>query len=135
LETNEEGDNQWLEQKEQEFSQKENKNPRLKNKQWLQRYVYTDLHEIFFGEFPNLLAEWMEIFVENTGRHRPVAMPKNWTPELVRQVDSVDNRTSHAVEFWLDSILGGYITKFSIDCTQAYSVTERDFFKGHEEDS
>jgi hypothetical protein len=50
---------EWMEQKEQEFSQKENKNPRLKNKKWLQRYVYTNLHEIFFGEFPNLLAKWI----------------------------------------------------------------------------
>jgi hypothetical protein len=62
--------------------------------------VYTELHEVFFGEFPNILAEWLEIFVEKTSRHRPVA-PKNWTPELVRQVEAVDNRTSCTVEFWL----------------------------------
>jgi hypothetical protein len=37
---------------------------------------------------------------------------------------------SYVVDFWMDSILGGYITKFSIDYTQAYSFTERDFFKG-----
>lgn len=60
--------------------------------------MYTDLHEIFFGEFPNVLEEWLEIFVENTGIHRPVA-PNNWTPELVRQVESEDNKTSHAVKF------------------------------------
>jgi hypothetical protein len=56
--------------------------------------------------------------------------PKNWTPELVKRVEAVDNRTSRAVDFWMDSILGGYITEFSIDCTQAYNVAERDFFKG-----
>jgi hypothetical protein len=72
----------------------------------MQMYVYTELHDIFFGEFPNLLVEWLEIFVENIGRHKPIA-PKNWTLELVGQVDSIDNRTSSAIEFWLDSILGG----------------------------
>jgi hypothetical protein len=74
----------------------------------MQRYVYTDLHEIFFDEFQNLLAEWLERFVEKIGRHRPTA-PKNWTPELVGQVDSLDNRTSLTVDFWLDSILVGSI--------------------------
>jgi hypothetical protein len=71
--------------------------------------VYTDLNEIFFDEFPNLLEEWKEIFVENIGRNRHV-VPKNWTPELVGRVNSIDNRTSSAVDFLLDSILGGYIT-------------------------
>jgi hypothetical protein len=105
-----------MEQKEHEFSHKENKNPRLKNKQWLQRYVYIDLHEIVFGNFPNLLAEWLEIFVENTGRHRPIVQ-KKWNPDLVGQVDSIDNKTSREVEFWLDNILGGCIIEFSIDHT------------------
>jgi hypothetical protein len=72
----------------------------------MQRYVYIDLHEIFFGEFPNLLTKWLEIFVENIGRHRPT-VPKNWTHEPVRRVDTVGNKMSRAVEFWLDSILGG----------------------------
>jgi hypothetical protein len=120
---------EWMEQKEQEFAHKENKNPRLKNKQWLQRYVYTNLHEVFFNKFLNILVEWLEIFVENTGRKRLVA-PKNWTPEPVRRVDAAENRTSRIVEFLLDSILGGYVTKFSIDCTHAYIFAERYFFKG-----
>jgi hypothetical protein len=49
---------------------------------------------------------------------------------LVRKLNSVSNKTSRAVDFWLDSILGGYITEFAVDCTQSYSVAERDFFKG-----
>jgi hypothetical protein len=34
------------------------------------------------------------------------------------------------MDFWLDSILGGYITKFAVDCIQSYNIAERDFFKG-----
>jgi hypothetical protein len=45
-------------------------------------------------------------------------------------MNSTSNPTTHVVYFWLDNILGGYITKFSIDCTQSYNVTEREFFKG-----
>jgi hypothetical protein len=42
----------------------------------------------------------------------------------------VSNNISHAIDFWLDRILGGYITKFTVDCTQSYNVAESDFFKG-----
>jgi hypothetical protein len=34
------------------------------------------------------------------------------------------------VDFWMDSVLGGYIIEFDIDSTQSYSSTERALFKG-----
>jgi hypothetical protein len=49
--------------------QRENINSRMSDKQWLQRYVYTELHEIFFGEFLIILVEWLERLVENTRRY------------------------------------------------------------------
>ena len=27
--------------------------------EWLERYLYTDIHEIFFSEFPIVLHEWL----------------------------------------------------------------------------
>jgi hypothetical protein len=61
-------------------------NPQMSDKKWMQRYVYTDLHEIFFGEFPIILTEWLERLVEKTGRFRATTL-RNWTPELVRQLE------------------------------------------------
>jgi hypothetical protein len=49
---------------------------------------------------------------------------------LIQQVNTISNRILRTVDFRLDSVLGGYITEFSIDCTQSYSVVERDLFKG-----
>jgi hypothetical protein len=60
---------EWLEGKEWEFSQKENRNPQMSDKKWMKRYVYIELYEIFFGKFPIILTEWLEILVENTGRY------------------------------------------------------------------
>jgi hypothetical protein len=101
----------------------------MSENKWMQRHVYIDLHEIFFGEFPIILTEWLERLVEKTGRYK-AAMLRNWTPELVRQLNIVSNPTTRAIDFWLDNILGGYISEFAIDCIQPYNVTERDFFKG-----
>jgi hypothetical protein len=42
----------------------------------------------------------------------------------------ISNKVSCAVDFWLNNVLGGFITKIVIDCTQYYSVIEREFFKG-----
>jgi hypothetical protein len=101
----------------------------MSDNKWRQRYVYTELDEIFSGEFLIILTEWLERLVENTGRYRTAKL-RNWTLDLVRHLNYVSNKNSHVVDFWLDSILGGCIIEFLVDCTQSYSVVERDFFKG-----
>jgi hypothetical protein len=60
----------WMERKEREFSRGENRNPQMSDEQWLQRYVFTELHDIFFGEFMIILIEWLERLVENNERYR-----------------------------------------------------------------
>jgi signal recognition particle subunit SEC65 len=49
----------WLKTKELEFVQKDNKNPRVTPHKYLEKYVFTDLHEVFFCDFPHLLQEWI----------------------------------------------------------------------------
>jgi hypothetical protein len=48
---------------------------------------------------------------------------------LIKQVNTVSNQISCIVDFLLDSVLGDYITKFAIECTQSYNDVEREFFK------
>ena len=55
----------WVQSKEREFAEQENKNPRLSIEEWLQRYIFTDLHEIFFATFPIELHEWISRLAEN----------------------------------------------------------------------
>jgi hypothetical protein len=78
--------------------------------------VFTDLHEIFFGEFLIILTECLESLVDNVGRYRAEA-PRNWTLELIRQLNTVSTKVSCVVDFWLNSLLGGYITEFVINFT------------------
>lgn len=42
---------EWLKKKVLEFATKENKIPNYDTKRWLQKYIYSDLHEIFFVDF------------------------------------------------------------------------------------
>ena len=49
---------------------------------------------------------------------------------MVREVTSVSNTISRAVDFLVDSILQGYITKFVVEAITSYSEDERNFFQG-----
>jgi hypothetical protein len=45
-------------------------------------------------------------------RSRP---PMVWTSTLIKKVKRVDHAMSRAVDYWFDSTIGGYITKFFVD--------------------
>jgi hypothetical protein len=49
----------WLRTKEIEFFQKDNRNPRVTPCKYLEKYVFIDLHEVFFCDFPHLLQQWI----------------------------------------------------------------------------
>jgi hypothetical protein len=49
----------WLRTKELEFAQKDNRNPRVTHRKYLEKYMFIDLHEVFFYDFPHLLQEWI----------------------------------------------------------------------------
>ena len=42
----------------------------------------------------------------------------------------VSNPISRAVDFWIDSILEGYVTEFVVEAITSYSKVERNFFQG-----
>ena len=49
----------WFEAKIKEFAEKENRKPNRNTKAWLQKYIYTDIHEIVFATFPLELHSWL----------------------------------------------------------------------------
>jgi hypothetical protein len=55
----------WLRTKELKFSQKENRNPKYTPHKYLDIYVFSELHEVFFSEFPHLLQESLLRLKEN----------------------------------------------------------------------
>ena len=56
--------------------------------------------------------------------------PKEWNPQLIQRLKSVSNPVSRAVDFWVGSILQGYITEFVVDTITSYGEAERENFQG-----
>jgi hypothetical protein len=69
----------WIEDQERDFAEAQNKNPKLSTEDWLQRYIFTDIHEIFFGGIHQELFEWLARLADTQFeiRSRP---PVVWTP-------------------------------------------------------
>jgi hypothetical protein len=65
----------WLRTKELDFAHKDNRNPRITPRGYLDKYVFTNLHEIVFCDFSHLLQEWILRLTDNH--------PMNW----IRQLD------------------------------------------------
>jgi hypothetical protein len=118
-----------IEEQEKDFVKAQNKNPKLSIEDWLGRYKFTDIHEIFFGGIHKDLYKWLARIADTQFeiRSRP---PVVWTSTLIKKVKRVDNVMSKAIDNWFDSIIGGYITEFSIDRVESYSQAERYLFKG-----
>jgi hypothetical protein len=96
----------------------------------LGRYIFIDIHEIFFGGIHKELYEWLAR-LEDTQfeiRSRPSVV---WTSVSIKKVKRVYNVVLRAIYHWFDSTIGGYITEFSIDRVESYNQAERYFFKGH----
>ena len=107
-----------------EFAQKESKGSWWNPTKWLGQYLYTDIHEISFSEFPIVLHEWLSN-LETQQRNFQGGEPMEWNPQLIQQLKSMRNPMSRAIEFSVDSILQGYITKFVVDIITSFSEGER----------
>ena len=96
---------------------------------WVDHYIYTDIHEILFAKFPIVLHEWLSILVRRKKNFK-IRESLEWSDQLVCEVTIVSNTISRAVDFLVDIILQGYITKFVVEAITSYSEAERIFFQG-----
>jgi hypothetical protein len=119
----------WIEDQANNFAEAQNNNPNLSTEDWLGRYIFYDIHEIFFGGIHKDLYEWLARLADTQFeiRSRP---PIVWMPTLINKVKRVDNTVLRAVYHWFDSTIGGYITDFFVDRVESYNQAERYFFKG-----
>jgi hypothetical protein len=55
----------WLKMKDLEFAQKDNRNPNLTPRKYMDKYVFNNLHEVFFCDFPLVFQEWISRLKDN----------------------------------------------------------------------
>jgi hypothetical protein len=118
----------WLKTKELEFAQKDNRNPRVTLRKYLEKNVFTDLHEVFFCDFPHLLQEWI-LRMKDTHAKNWIGQLE-WTPIQITQLQQVNKKFTRTVDFWLDNIVAGFITKFAVDTMKSYNAVEKVFLHG-----
>ena len=96
-----------------EFAKKENRSPRLSTEDWLEKHIASDIHSIFFATYGNKLYDWLSKLTDrNTFKKKRTIV---WTSELIQTVQNLDNPITRAVDFWMTSVLEGFVMEFAVD--------------------
>jgi hypothetical protein len=89
---------EWLTAKEHEFSPREIQLLMVNINQWKDRYLYTDMHDILFTEFPCLLVEWLKRKTATNSTVWPFE-PVVWDEDKLEELRALDNKWTRAIEF------------------------------------
>ena len=119
----------WVDAKELVFARKESEGHRWTPKKWLEWYIYSYIHEVCFAKFPIVLHEWL-CNIATQQINFQGGEPKEWNLFLIEQLKRISNTISRAMEFWVDSILEGYITNFFVDTITSYNEAKQKNFQG-----
>jgi hypothetical protein len=86
----------WTKDQEKDFVEAHNRNPNISIEDCLERYMFTDIHVIFFRGIHQELYEWLARLANTQFeiRSRPLVV---WTSALIKKVKRVDNAMSRAV--------------------------------------
>jgi len=89
-------------------------------RKWLESYLYTEIHEIFFASLLTELYEWITKLADSQGRWKLDGRIV-WTPELVQRLEASEDKITCAIDHWFSHIIGGFVTEFTFDTSVSYS--------------
>ena len=113
----------WIEETYLKFVEQENKDPRRSSNTFLQRYIFSDVYEIFFGSIHIELHQWLSRLTERKTNFQEGQFP-DWTPTRINILKRVNNEISRAVDFWTTRTLEAFVTEFAIDTSTSFSEAE-----------
>ena len=93
------------------------------------KYIFTEIYKIFFVKFATELQEWLARLVDFQKCWKDERVTQ-WTPEIIWQLEKTNNTINRTMDHWVDSVIGGFVTKFAIDQFVSYLEAEWRFFKG-----
>jgi hypothetical protein len=117
-----------LKTKDLEFAQQDYKNPRVTPRKYLEKHVFTNLHEVFFCDFPHLFQEWIMSLKDNHTTNQIQQL--EWTSVQIARLQQVNKKFTRAIEFWLNSIVAAFIKEFAVDTVKSYRTKEKEFLHG-----
>ena len=88
----------WLDETYLKFTEQENKDPHRSANEFLQRYAFCDVYEIFFGSIHIELHQWLSRLTERRMNFQEGQFP-DWTPTRINILKMVNNEISRAVYF------------------------------------
>ena len=80
----------WFETKVKEFIEIENRNTNRDSEAWLKKYIYTDIHEVFFATFPSELHSWFARLENHTG-YVQSDRPAQWNQAAIQRLKNTNN--------------------------------------------
>ena len=83
----------WIDATYLKFAEQENKDPLRSAEFFLQRYVFSDVHEIFFGSIHIELHQWLSRLTERRTNFQENQFPP-WTPARIVILKRVNNAIS-----------------------------------------
>ena len=89
----------WIEETYLKFVEQENQDPRRSSDEFLQRYIFSDIYEIFFGSIHIELHQWLSRLIERRTNFQEDQFHP-WTPARIAILKSMNNAISRAVDFW-----------------------------------
>ena len=95
----------------------------MTKEEWLDRYLFTKIHKIFFCSFLVELYEWIAKLVDDQGRWR-LDDPIVWTPKLVQRLEASKENIACTIDHWLDQVIIRFVTEFAFDTSVSYSEAE-----------
>ena len=83
----------WIEETYLNFDVQENKDPCRSANDFLQRYVFSDVYEIFFGSIHIELHQWLSRLTERRTNFQEGQFP-DWTPVRINILKRVNTTIS-----------------------------------------
>ena len=114
----------WPDETYLNFVEQERKDLRHSANEFLQRYVFCDVYEIFFGSIHIELHQWLSRLTKRMTNFQERQFP-TWSPVRINILKRVNNEISRAVYFWTMRTLEAFVTEFAIDTSTSFSESKR----------
>ena len=69
----------------------------MTTEEWKNKYIFTEIYEIFFVTIAIELQEWLARLVEFQKCCKEEQVTQ-WTPELIQQLEKTNNTVTHTVD-------------------------------------